>query len=78
MVAENEELKRKRSEVRIKVTYGAAAFVFLGGAGLIAYALALEKIDFAKDIFFAVMPVGAAVISYWFAGRSAEKASGNQ
>ena len=50
---------------------GAAAFLFAGGALMIAA-------DEAKDIFLTVLPVISAIVPYWFAGRSTDKSkSGN-
>ena len=70
------KLKRERSRVRVRITYAAAAFVFGGGALVIAYALLVKKdINFARDIFSLILPIGTGVISYWFAGRSHEKAT---
>lgn len=73
MAEQDKGLEKRRAKVRIWVTYVAALFVFVGAAAMIAYALIIKDNALAKDIFFAVLPVGAAVISYWFAGRSAEK-----
>ena len=59
-----DEAKEKRellrSKVRINVTYGAALFVFLGGAGLIA-ALFIHDQTLAKDTFMAILPVASGV-----------------
>ena len=66
---ESEKRESRRSMVRVYVTYAAAAFVFGGGAILIAVLFFMGKGDEAKDLFLAIMPVGAAVISYWFATR---------
>lgn len=72
-----EQLDSKRSAVRLWVTYIAAAFVFGVGAAMIG-GLAIWGGDAgrttAKDMFMAILPVGTAVVTYWFAGRSAEKA----
>lgn len=68
-----EDIKRRRSMVRMYVTYIAAAFVFGGGAALILYGILDDKHTFAQDVFNVVLPVGTAIITYWFAGRSAEK-----
>lgn len=68
-----QDIKRRRSMVRMYVTYIAAAFVFGGGAALILYGILDDKDTFAQDVFNVVLPVGTAIITYWFAGRSAEK-----
>ena len=69
------DIKRRRSKVRIWVTYIAATFVFGVGAGIIVYAMIVDIPDLAKDTFNVVLPIGTAVVTYWFAGRSAEKAT---
>ena len=67
------DIKSRRSKVRINVTYIAAAFIFIGGAAIIAYGIITKDTSLAKDTFNVVLPVGTAVVTYWFAGRSAEK-----
>ena len=76
--ARHSKLKQRRSEVRVYVTYLAAAFVFLGGGIMIAVALFTHQGDLAKDLFFTILPIGTGVITFWFAGRSAEKIRENQ
>ena len=71
---DDNDIKRRRSKVRMNVTYLAAGFVFLGAAAIIVYGIWTGEMDLAKETFNIVLPIGAAVISYWFAGRSAEKA----
>ena len=73
----DDDMKKRRSKVRVNVTYGAAAFVFIGGAAIIAYGIITKDSDLAKDTFNVVLPIGTAVITYWFAGRSAEKVAEN-
>ena len=59
------------------MTYTAAAFVFGGGTvmiiGLISFG-GTSGIDAAKDLFTAILPIATGVITFWFAGRSYEKA----
>jgi hypothetical protein len=71
MTVEEIEAKRqlRRSHVRIVITYVAAGFLFFGGYGMVAYLLACGKIDEAKSLFLSILPVSAAVISFWFGGR---------
>ncbi len=67
------ELEKGRSKVRIRVTYAATGYIFLGALILIAGALYYKRADgfvLAKDIFLAVLPVATGVITYWFATRS--------
>ncbi len=73
----DETLKKHRSYVRVVVTYFAAAFVFFGGGLMIAYFILTGKDNhaLAKDIFTAILPIGTAVITFWFAGRAHEKAT---
>ena len=73
------DIKLRRSKVRMYVTYGAAAFVFLVATAIILYDLIKGDAAAAKDTFTTVLPVATAVVTYWFAGRSAEKTiEGNQ
>lgn len=71
--------KNKRSAVRICVTYGAGAYVVLGGVMLMATALfggetEHEMFGEAKDVFLATLPIATGILTYWFADRSATKA----
>ena len=72
-----EKINSARSAVRRLVTYIAAAFVFGGGTvmiiGLIIFG-GETGIAAAKDLFTAILPIGTGVITFWFAGRSHEKA----
>lgn len=50
--ADGEQLREnRRSSVRVRVTYFAAGFLFLGGAGMDAYLLLTGSIEGAKEIF---------------------------
>lgn len=61
---EHQLRESRRSQVRVRVTYGAAGFLFLGGAAMIAVLLLMEDKDSAKDLFLAIMPVSAGILSY--------------
>ena len=61
---------KMRAAVRVIVTYAAAAFVFLGGGILMVCLYHGEKTEEALDLFHVILPVAAAIISYWFAGRN--------
>ena len=83
----DETLKKHRSYVRVVVTYFAVAFVFFGGGLMIAYFIltgtlagtdSTNNFAMAKDIFTAVLPIGATVVSFWFAGRAYEKKANSQ
>ena len=72
--------RRMKSQVRVWITYLAAAFVFLGGA-LMIYAFGAGWVEdnttnatAMKDIFMTILPVATGVITYWFADRTASKA----
>ena len=67
---EHQLRESRRSQVRVRVTYGAAGFLFIGGALMIAVLLFMEDKDSAKDLFLAIMPVSAGILSYWFASRN--------
>ena len=60
----------KKSKVRIWVTYTATAFLFVGGPLLMLYAFRCDKTDEAISIFQSILPISAAIISFWFAGRN--------
>ena len=66
---EREKRESRRSAVRTRVTYLAAGFLFLVGAGVVGFLLATHKVNEAKDVFLAILPVAAAVVTYWFATR---------
>ena len=70
---EKEKREDRKSRVRVYVTYIAALFLFLGGAVFIAFLIWTGELDAALSLFQAVLPVSAAVISFWFAGRSNPK-----
>ena len=72
-----EQAKRdtRRSAVRVRVTYLAAGFLFVAGAAIVGYLLAVGKTDEAKDLFLAILPVSAAIVTYWFATRRGEAVS---
>ena len=71
---------RSKSRVRVVVTYIAAGFAFGGGAVLVVVAGFWPKdaahqpnLTAMKDMFLAILPIAAGVITYWFADRSATK-----
>ena len=72
-----EQAKRdsRRSAVRVRVTYLAAGFLFVAGAAIVGYLLAVGKVAEAKDLFLAILPVSAAIVTYWFATRRGEAVS---
>lgn len=67
------KLESRRCWVRVLVTYAAAAYVFFGGAALVAALwidpIDAEKLNMAKETFMMVLPVATGVITYWFASR---------
>ena len=72
-----ERNEERRSKVRVRVTYGAALYIFLGSLILIiAFAFCeidKDKLDLAKEIFTMVLPVAAGIVTYWFASRKADE-----
>ena len=76
-VSEEEKRESRRSSVRIWVTYGAAAFLFLGGAVLIGVLLLLGEHDRAVALFNAILPVSASIVAYRFAGRNPKQREGD-
>ncbi len=76
-VSELEKKKEfRKSWVRVVVTYAAMAFLFAGGPLLIIVFIVQDKSDIAFNVFNAILPVSAAIISYWFAGRSNKNSNG--
>ena len=70
MTSEEEKRENRRSRVRIIVTYFAAGFLFIVGPLFIGYfAIIKEDIPAAKDLFLTILPISAAVVTYWFAKR---------
>ena len=67
------DLKKRKSIVRVRVTYLATGFVFIGSILLIIWCLICKQFDIAKDLFLTVLPVATGVITYWFADRSRGK-----
>ena len=75
-----EELQRlererdlRKSKVRIMVTYMATAFLFGGGSVFISFLIWTGQRDSAFNLFMTLLPVGASIISFWFAGRNQNK-----
>lgn len=69
--------EKMRSAVRVRVTYAAAFFLFGAGAGFAGYFIAIGKEVMAKDLFFAILPIAAAVVTYWFATRKSGALTGD-
>ena len=63
----------RKSWVRVIVTYIAAAFLFVGGAIFIIVLVCMGKIQDATNLFQTLLPVAAAIISFWFAGRGVKQ-----
>ena len=68
-ISAEEKQKIRKSQVRVRITYAAAIFLFLGGPLLIITLLLNDRRDEALAVFNTILPVSAAIISYWFAGR---------
>ena len=69
---EEEQRENNRSAVRMIVTYTAAGFLFVVGAGIIGYLIGTNQVNDAKDVFLALLPIAAAIVTYWFATRKNE------
>ena len=74
--------KAYRSGVRILVTIAAAIYLFVIGPFLIWTIYngggdGATNVSDAKDLFMTILPVAAAVVSFWFAGRATEKNPGS-
>lgn len=72
---EDAKRENRRSAVRIAVTYIAAGFLFLVGAAVVGYLLAIGDISTGKDIFLTILPVAAAIVTYWYAGRKGDESA---
>jgi len=72
-LSHKEKLNERRSNVRVVITYAAAFFLFVLGPCLVAYLVHKDKFSEATNLFNALLPVSAAIVSYWFAGRSVFK-----
>ena len=69
----SEEIREARkSLVRVVVTYAAAGFLFIGGTIFIAFLIWTNQRDEAITLFNTILPVSAAIVSYWFAGRGSQ------
>ena len=64
-------IERRRSLVRVLVTYASTLFLYFGGVIVIVWLLIDNQHVLAKDTFLAILPIAAAVISFWFATRKA-------
>ena len=78
----NSLVEERRSRVRVNVTYMAAVFLFVGGALFIGLAVFMYResdtttvvqFEFARDIFFHIVPIASGILGYWFANRTATK-----
>lgn len=82
-----DRIKLRRSRVRMWVTYGAAWFLFGGGALFVGYLAwnpvtevpdgQVNNLATAKEIFFVLVPVATSIVTYWFAARRSEEAGQN-
>ena len=61
-----------RSAVRVWVTIVAAGFLFVGGAGVVGYLIGTGRPGEGKDAFLAILPIAAAIVTYWFASRKSD------
>ena len=68
----HQERESRRSAVRVRITYMAAGFLFFVGAGLVAFVTSANSVAEGKDLFLAILPIAAAVVTYWFATRRSD------
>lgn len=78
-----DKIKLRRSRVRMWVTYGAAWFLFGGGALFVGYLAwypvtavpdgQVNNLATAKEIFFVLVPIATSIVTYWFAARQSEE-----
>lgn len=75
---------RRKSNVRIWITYGAGTYIFVGSLFLIVYVLVFngdtdsEDFKAVKDIFMLVFPIATGIITYWFSTRSNQQKNNNK
>ena len=69
-----QQRENNRSAVRMIVTYVAAGFLFIVGAAISGYLIGSGNAAEGKDVFLAILPVAAAVVTYWFATRQNDAA----
>ncbi len=78
VVSAEEERENRKSQVRVKVTYWAAAFLFGGGSLFIVFYIFKGMEQQANALFLAILPVSASIVSFWFASRKPmESGNGN-
>lgn len=63
-------MKERKSLVRVVVTYCAAFFLFFAGPGFIIFLIWTGQRAEAINLFGTILPVSAAIVSFWFAGRA--------
>ena len=78
-----EKMDKNKSKVRIRITYIATAYVFLGSAYLIYIFLMHEGtisdgMEKALTLFNTTLPIATGIITYWFATRSNAQKNGPQ
>ena len=76
-MTEAEKRETRRSAVRVVVTYIAAGFLFIVGTLLVGAFLWKGSHQEAKDVFLTILPISAAVVTYWFANRTNSKRTPN-
>ena len=65
----DEVIATRKSLVRVGVTYAAAFFLFIVGPLLILGLILSADQENALEVFNTLLPVAAAIIAFWFAGR---------
>ncbi|MDE0646047.1 MAG: hypothetical protein OXH84_07430 [Gammaproteobacteria bacterium] len=65
--------EQKRSDVRIRITYGAAIFLFLFCPVVAIILACVNQWALAEKVVFAIIPVSGSIIAYWFGGRNNKK-----
>ena len=69
----DQKIKMRKSRVRVRISYWAAGFLFFGGSVFIVFLIWTRKLTEALQLFNTILPVSAAIISFWFAGRGGGK-----
>lgn len=64
--------ERRKSLVRVAITYFAAIFLFLFCPVSAIILACVNQWDLAEKLIFAIIPVSGSIIAYWFGGRNVQ------
>jgi hypothetical protein len=61
--------ERRRSRVRVNVTYMATVSFLATAVGIIFYLISCQKMDQALGVFASLASISAAILGFWFGSR---------